>query len=133
MKPKYLFGAGIGVFAVLTIATTIWWIRQGALAQSYVFVMIPTCAIGVILIFGGFLRMIQASVEGVAKLAGIVSSHEERITALEATVGRIVEFMAKREGYAEGFVDAAVAQEASGFGSVHRFRSAGEGPRGPGS
>ena len=77
--------------------------------------------------------MLQASVEGVAKLAGIASSHEDRITALEATVGQVVEFMAKREGYAEGFVDAVVSQEASGFGSVHRFRSAGKGPHGPGN
>ncbi|WP_162907526.1 hypothetical protein [Allorhizocola rhizosphaerae] len=113
--------------------TAIWWTQQGGLAQRYIFVMIPTSATGIILIFGGFLGTLQASVEGVAKLAGIVASQEERITALEATVVQVVEFMAKREGYAEGFVDAAVAQEASGFGSVHRLRSAGGGPQMPGN
>jgi hypothetical protein len=131
VKPKHLFVAGIGVFAVLGVLTAIWWIGQGGLAQTYLFVMIPTCAIGVILIFGGFLRMLQASLESIAKLAGIVASHEERITALEATVGRIVEFMAKREGYAEGFVDAAVTQESSEFGSAHKFWPTGEGPHRP--
>lgn len=127
-KVRVLFGSGIGLFALLTLVTVVWLAVEGELHQSYVFIMIPTSAVAVMCIFGGFLTSLRTEVAGVREIVDQVAAHEVRIGShdarlhtMEEKVSSIVEFLVERYGYATGLVDGAVQQEHPGNGSVLRF------------
>jgi translation initiation factor 6 (eIF-6) len=62
VRARQLFRSGIGLFVGLGLVTAAWIGITGRLAETYVFIMIPTSAIAVICIFGGFISLVRGDI-----------------------------------------------------------------------